>query len=565
MNLKIVIVAFRDSPARKAVSFLARATVAAAVALLLSLGMGGSGCNLVSENVAPTSNLPLIPRGTCFPQVQPPQCVQTCQDSNVGYAVDNAGWLLYNQNVAGIPAGNMNKTASCPLAGTVTITGSTNVASNGVNGLQLTLTMANCGVSATSYALTFNGAVQMSGTFTTMTQNDITFSSSNLSISGHLMVLDDPSVSETCAVSMTDTWNHMPSAVGWLNGSVCGRTADDSSPGASGSAQTLPDTRCLLEALELTENAQPVEFVDVPDTAMPAADGGVAAADGGVSTTGTAAPEITSAPASMAFVDGNVQPLDLAFSDPTASRPAFLMTLRPRGGKMCFSPCCWGCRATHRVFDKITSGVARYTATTASDPATPAAGDLIIYPVSCNEPGVDPVNALTSGGGAGCTPVIGAPTPVGITFAAPPTTRGASSGASSSGGSSGGAGGSGSAGSSSGVGPGGGGTGGTIVGTWDVAPSQQGCTGSPAQYTFGTSGSFTYLLPVQTCTSAGSPPSQSQVCNASGTYTTSGTNLSVNIAQQDQACGGLTTPYNVSFSISGSTMNFSDGTVLTKQ
>jgi hypothetical protein len=112
---------------------------------------------------------------------------------------------------------------------------------------------------------------------------------------------------------------------------------------------------------------------------------------------------------------------------------------------------------------------------------------------------------------------------------------------------------------------GGGGTGGTIVGTWDVAPSQQGCTGSPAQYTFGTSGSFTYLLPVQTCTSAGSPPSQSQVCNASGTYTTSGTNLSVNIAQQDQACGGLTTPYDVSFSISGSTMTFGDGTVLTKQ
>jgi hypothetical protein len=111
---------------------------------------------------------------------------------------------------------------------------------------------------------------------------------------------------------------------------------------------------------------------------------------------------------------------------------------------------------------------------------------------------------------------------------------------------------------------GGGGTGGTIVGTWAVAPTQ-GCTGSPAQYTFDAAGSFTYLLPVQSCTSAGSPPSQNPVCNASGTYTTSGMNLSVNIAQQDPACGGLQTPYDVSFSISGSTMNFSDGTVLTKQ
>ena len=109
-----------------------------------------------------------------------------------------------------------------------------------------------------------------------------------------------------------------------------------------------------------------------------------------------------------------------------------------------------------------------------------------------------------------------------------------------------------------------GGTGSTIVGTWAVAPTQ-GCTGSPAQYTFNASGSFAYLLPVQTCTSAGSPSSQNPVCNASGTYTTSGTNLSINIAQQDPACGGLTTPYKVTFSISGSTMNFGDGTVLTKQ
>jgi uncharacterized membrane protein YgcG len=422
-------------------SRVARAATTAGVVVLLSLEWA-SGCKSSSEGTAPP---PLTFRGECLTHELPPQCGQTCQDNRVGYALYNAGWLLYNQNVAGMPAGPVTKTASCPLGGMVAVSGSVTVATNGVTGTQLTFDMMNCGVSAATYSLTFTGALQMNGTFTAKTQDDITFSSSNLSLAGQLKVLDDPSVNETCSVSMTDTWNYDPKEVGWLSGLVCGRSADGTALGADG-AETVPDTKCLLAGMELTENGQPVEFDDVPDNAFAAADAGVTAPeDGGVSTTGALDPQITNVPASMSFVNGATQPLDLAFTDPTASRPAFFMTLRPTGSKLKCFMCCTGCRATHRVFDKLTRGVAHYEATTALDPTLPSAGDLIIYPVSCSEPGVDPVKALAAGGGAGCTPVIGAPIPVGITFA-PPTTGG-SSGSGGSGGSSGGS--SGSAGSSS--------------------------------------------------------------------------------------------------------------------
>ncbi len=92
----------------------------------------------------------------------------------------------------------------------MTITGSVNVASNGVNSTQLTFSMTDCGVSAKSFSLTLTGVLQMAGTFTAKMQNDITFSSSNLAMVGQLNILDDPSVNEHCAVSMTDTWNYEP-------------------------------------------------------------------------------------------------------------------------------------------------------------------------------------------------------------------------------------------------------------------------------------------------------------------------------------------------------------------
>jgi hypothetical protein len=363
----------------------------------------------------------------------------------VAYAIDNAGWLLYNQDVAG-KSSNVNETVSCPLSGTVSITGSA-TSNNGVDVDQLTFSMTNCGVSAVSYSLTFTGMLQMSGTFTPNMQSDITFSSSNLSITGQLKVLDDPGVNETCSVSVTDTWNHDPNEVGWLNGLVCGRIAEDSNSGAA-TEQAVPDTKCLLNSMKLTEDGRSVQFDDVPDTAFAAVDGGALAAadggvDGGASTKQSAAPQITNAPASMTFVNGGAQPLDLAFTDPTASRPAFLVTFRPTGNHPCKLQCgafmcCCGCRATHRVFDHVTSGVAHYEVTTASDPETTTGGTIIFSPISCAEVEVDPITAVNSAGGAGCTPLIGEPAPVGITFGAPAAAPSGSGSSGSSSGSSGG-------------------------------------------------------------------------------------------------------------------------------
>ena len=165
------------------------ATLIALCVVSLSLEWA-NGCS------EPATPLPVF-RGVCGTREPEVACDQTCQDNNVGYALYNAGWLLYNQTVAGMPAGAVNKTASCPLGGTVAITGTVTVASNGVDATQLSFSTTNCGVSAASYSFKLTGVLQMSGTFTPKTQDDITFSSSNLSVAGQLKILDNPAVSET--------------------------------------------------------------------------------------------------------------------------------------------------------------------------------------------------------------------------------------------------------------------------------------------------------------------------------------------------------------------------------
>jgi hypothetical protein len=173
--------------------------------------------------------------GTGTTNQDSPRCDQTCQDDEVAYAIDNSEWLLYDQNVAGQPGGNVSRTAPCPLSGTVAITGTVNTASNGVTTTDLSFDLQGCGIAAASYTLTFTGTLRMSGTFTSPVQNDITFSSSSLTIAGQLKVLDDPSLNEICAVSVTDTWDHDPNSTTWLNGAVCGRSAGSGGSQISGS------------------------------------------------------------------------------------------------------------------------------------------------------------------------------------------------------------------------------------------------------------------------------------------------------------------------------------------
>ena len=449
-------------------SRVTRAFAGFVFASLLSL-QSATGCNPLSKD-----NSSSTISQYCGTVDEPAYCDQTCQDSNLAFAVDNAGWLLYNQNAAGKPSGAVNVTASCPLSGTVTITGSVTVASNGVNNVQLTLAMTSCGVSASTYSVTFTGALQMAGTFTSNAQTDITFSSSNLTTTGQLIFLDDPMVNEACPVSVTDTWNHQQGATGWLNGAVCTRTAGDTTlAGGAATAQSVPDTKCLLDSVTLSENGQSVEFDDVSETAVAALLGGTGGGsatdggDGGGSATGPSAPAITNTPGPLEFITGGAQSLDLAFTDPTASRPAFLMALRPHGTHVqCATQCCWGCRITRRRFDKATSGTVHYQATAAAQELIASPVDLIVAPLSCAEPGVDPVDNLLHPGGAPCTPVAGQGAPVGIGFGSVTTpTKGSSSSSSSSSGGGGGGGGSGSSSGCAGMCPSG-----------DIAASTLSCT-----------------------------------------------------------------------------------------
>jgi hypothetical protein len=187
---------------------------------------------------------------------------------------------------------------------------------------------------------------------------------------------------------------------------------------------------CILFNLTLTENGQPVDFVEVSDGALASADAGVLSAPG-------SPPEYTDRPAAMVFTpSAPTQQLTLDWDDPTASRPTHVMTLRPHSTKVqCFAPCCWGCRATHRVFDKLVSGGVTYTVTSTVDPLTTADLDLVIYPVSSTQPGVDPLQVLLAlpEGGSQSSLIVGMPTSAQVAVVAPsPTT--ASSGGSGSGG-----------------------------------------------------------------------------------------------------------------------------------
>lgn len=155
-------------------------------------------------------------------------CTQSCQDNVVGYALDETLWLLWNENLAGRPSGSQDIAAVCPLRGSARITGTTGVATNGINTVKLTFELSDCSHSNTSYSLSFSGTVTWSGTFSSDNPNAITFQSSALTIAGTIRRNDNPTISEICAVALTDTYDKYASEQrGWLNGELCRRPVVD--------------------------------------------------------------------------------------------------------------------------------------------------------------------------------------------------------------------------------------------------------------------------------------------------------------------------------------------------
>jgi hypothetical protein len=150
-----------------------------------------------------------------------PTCGQTCQDYLSGLAVADSIWLLYNQNVAGKPAGSVDQAGSCPLGGTVHVTGTTAV-NAGVNTVHLVFDLAHCHNSASLYSLTFNGLVNVDGTFKGGADKftAVTFSSATLALEGGLDFFDNPALDATCELAETQQGSGDTEE---LNGRLCGR------------------------------------------------------------------------------------------------------------------------------------------------------------------------------------------------------------------------------------------------------------------------------------------------------------------------------------------------------
>ena len=162
----------------------------------------------------------------------PPSCGQECQDYLVSWALNDTIWFLWNQKLAGRPVGPQDTSGACPLGGNVHITGFDAVADNGITTADVVFDLDACENSNEVYSLTFTGAVRLEGSFDTATEfAAVTFSSTDLEISGGLEYLDDPAIDESCAANITQEGMNDGFE---LTGRLCGRDFDESSLDPSG-------------------------------------------------------------------------------------------------------------------------------------------------------------------------------------------------------------------------------------------------------------------------------------------------------------------------------------------
>jgi hypothetical protein len=108
--------------------------------------------------------------GTGGPAYVPPRCHQTCQDYLTGYALTNSVWLIYNQNIPGLPGGSVDVSATCPLGGTAHITGTASGSTDGTTTVHLVFELTACRNSDEDYTLTFDGVVNWTAISTAAAQ-----------------------------------------------------------------------------------------------------------------------------------------------------------------------------------------------------------------------------------------------------------------------------------------------------------------------------------------------------------------------------------------------------------
>ncbi len=147
-----------------------------------------------------------------------PVCDQACQDEHLAYGIVDVFWFIWNQNIAGQPAGNKDFTVNGPQGGNVHVTGNTEVsASTGINTMHIVLEFSNCKGIEETYNLIFNGTLAADGTFST-THKAITFSSGQLGYGGSVGKDNWVTpVDGSCSVTINQT-------ISSVTGTICGRT-----------------------------------------------------------------------------------------------------------------------------------------------------------------------------------------------------------------------------------------------------------------------------------------------------------------------------------------------------
>ncbi len=151
---------------------------------------------------------------------------QNVLDSDVVWQIGSGVGTIYNQNLAGHPVGNQNiPSASCPLGGTVAITGTTGYGSNNsITTVNLTYNMTNCRISGTGSAtgsgvmLTLTGTLTYTGSFASG-YTSTNFQSTSLRMDGVATrsAYTDGIIAQDCSVSGTNNGTA-------IYGLICGRT-----------------------------------------------------------------------------------------------------------------------------------------------------------------------------------------------------------------------------------------------------------------------------------------------------------------------------------------------------
>jgi hypothetical protein len=228
-------------------------------------------------------------------------------------------------------------------------------------------------------------------------------------------------------------------------------------------------------------------------------------------------PSFTSQPPPITLTGTSLVSETFDWSDPSGCRPSFCFSLCNASLK-----CSTAARCSSPVHDGLLIGQAIFQIGTLYGPAdSPASYTLDVTPVSsagCQDP-----IPLLADGSAG--PLVGTAVSIDETLTTPTTT----------------------------------GTGSSIVGTWkamSTTTSGAATTTATTIYTFNSDGSDTYSSISSTDYSDGTPSGSSPLCTAGGTYSTSGSTITITTPIVPADCGTILSPYTTTYSISGSMLQF---------